>query len=115
MNEKIQKLLKKFEQDNETYVDATDALTYWIIHARMKKSRDEGTHHLHHGYKYVSGPNQEGSVLIMQDPERSDAYVVESWGKVESFDDFVKKALARILADRNADSESGECCGTGSS
>jgi hypothetical protein len=34
---------------------------------------------------------------------------------VESFDDFVKKALARILADRNADSESGECCGTGSS
>jgi hypothetical protein len=113
MWEKTQQLLKKFEQDYEVYVDATDALTYWIIHARIPKSQEEGLHHLHIGKKYISGPNQDGNVLILPDPRISDAYQVESWGKMESFDDFVKKALASILADRNAADEGQEKgCGT---
>jgi hypothetical protein len=113
MWEKTQQLLKKFEQDYEVYVDATDALTYWIIHARIPKSQEEGLHHLHIGKKYISGPNQDGNVLILPDPRISDAYLVEFWGKMESFDDFVKKALASILADRNAADEGQEKgCGT---
>ena len=64
------------------------------------RSHEEGLHHLHQGKKYVSGPNQDGSVLILPDPSISDAYLVESWGTMETFDDFVKKALASILADK---------------
>jgi hypothetical protein len=113
MWEKTQQLVKKFEQDYEVYIDATDALTYWIIHARIPKSQEEGLHHLHLGKKYISGPNQDGNVLILPDPRISDAYQVESWGKMESFDDFVKKALASILADRNAaDKGQEKGCGT---
>jgi hypothetical protein len=113
MGENRQQLLKKFEQDYEVNVDATDALTYWIIHARILKSLEEGLHHLHLGKNYISGPNQDGNVLILPDPRISDAYLVEFWGKMESFDDFVKKVLARILADRNAAGEGQEKdCGT---
>jgi|WetSurMetagenome_2_1015567.scaffolds.fasta_scaffold250828_3 hypothetical protein len=91
MGEKTQQLVKKFEQDYEVYVEAIDALTYGIIHARIPKSQEEGLHHLHLGKKYISGPNQDGNVLILPDPRISDAYQVESWGKMESFDDFIKK------------------------
>lgn len=108
MGEKTQQLVKKFGQDDEVYIGATDALTYWILHARIPKSQETGLPHLHLGKKYTSGPNQDGNVLILPDPRISDAYLVESWGKMESFDDF-KKALASILADRNmADNSAGE-------
>jgi hypothetical protein len=114
MKESTQELLKKFERDYEVYVDATDALTYWIIHARIPKSHEEGLHHLHQGKKYVSGPGQEGNVLILPDPRISDAYLVESWGAMDTFDDFVKKALARILSDKNAADQGEEAgCGAG--
>jgi len=115
LREQTQELVKKFEQDYEIYLDATDALTYWIIHARIPKHKEEGLHHLHIGKKYVSGPNQDGYVLIMPDAERSDAYLVESWGKMESVDDFVKKALSRILSEKDAiDPGQESCCGTSS-
>jgi hypothetical protein len=115
MKEATQQLLKKFEQDYEVYVSATDALTYWLVYARVPKGHGEGeVHHLHHGKKYVSGPNQEGSVLVLSDPFVSDAYSVESWGPMESFDEFVKKALASILAEKNA-ADAGQQEGCGSS
>lgn len=111
MRETTQELLKKFERDYEVYVDATDALTYWIIHARIPKSHPEGLQH--QGKKYVSGPNQDGNVLILPDPRISDAYLVESWGPMETFDDFVKKALARILSEKDeADNRQEAGCGT---
>jgi hypothetical protein len=91
VGEKTQQLLKKFEQDYEVNVDATNALTYWIIHARIPKSQEEGLHHLPLGKKYISGPNQDGNVLILPDPRISDAYQVESSGTMESSDDFAKK------------------------
>jgi hypothetical protein len=116
MGKKTEELLKKFERDHEIYVDATDALTYWIIHARTPKSQEEGLHHLHLGKKYVSGPNEDGNVLIIPDPRISDAYLVESWGKMDSFDDFVNTALARILSDKESqDQGQEEGCGTGCS
>jgi hypothetical protein len=114
MRETTQELLKKFERDYEVYVDATDALTYWIIHARIPRGKPEELHHLHQGKKYISGPNQDGNVLIIPDPRISDAFLVESWGQMDTFDDFVKKALASILADRNAAGK-GEVAGCGTS
>ena len=113
MQERTRELLKKFEQDYEIYVSATEALTYWIIYARVRRAGVEGTHHLHHGMKYVSGPGQDGNVLVLRDPFVSDAYSVEVWGPMETIDDFVRKALARIIADKTA-TEKGvaEGCGT---
>ncbi len=102
MQKKTQELLKKFERDHEIYVSATEALTYWVVYARIQQMHEEGPHHMHHGIKYVSGPNEDGNVLVLQDPFISDAYNAESWGKMETIDDFVKKALAQILADKGA-------------
>ena len=63
--------------------------------------------------KSVTGPNEDGNVLVLRDPFISDAYSVESWGPMETIDDFVKKALARIPVDRNAaDKGQEEGCGT---
>jgi len=115
MWEKTQQLLKKFEQEHEIYVDATDARDYWIIHARIPKveAGEDGPHHLHLGKKYVSGPDQDGSVLVIPDSQISNAYQVESWGKLESFDDFVNKGLASILEEKDAmDKGQKEGCGT---
>ncbi len=53
-------------------------------------------------------------MLIFPDPLISDAYMVESWGKMDTIDDFAKKALARILSDKKEmESGTGEGCGSG--
>ena len=110
MEEKTLELMKKFEQDYEVYVSATDKQTYWIVYARIPKSGAEGVHNLHRGKKYVSGPNEEGNVLILPDPDNSENYLAESWGPMGTIDDFVRKALPRILADKEAaDRGEGEC------
>jgi hypothetical protein len=112
MLDKTRELMKKFEQEYEVYVSATDARTYWVIYARIPKSHTEGTHHLHNGVKYVTGPNENGNVLVMREPSVSDTYSVESWGPMETIDDFVKKALAQILVDKDEwDKGKEEVCG----
>ena len=103
MKDATRKLLKKFEEDHEIYVSATEALTYWILYARVTRDQAEGIHHLHHGLKYVSGPGQDGNVLVLRDPFISDTYSVEIWGPMETIDDFVEKGLARILEDKDAE------------
>lgn len=67
MHEKTLELIKKFEQDHEIYLSATDALTYWVIYARITRVEKE-TSHPHHGKKFVSGPGQDGNVLVLRDP-----------------------------------------------
>jgi len=114
MKESTLTLIKKFEQDYEIYVSATEALTYWVVYARVTRSPSAGSSHPHHGIKYVTGPNEDGNVLVLRDPFISDQYSVESWGKMETIDDFVNKALAQLLVDKNA-AERGESeeCGAG--
>lgn len=112
MEEKTLELLKKFEQDNEVYVSATDALTYWVVYARIPRGPTDETHHLHNGVRYVTGPNENGNVLVMRDPSVSNTYSSESWGPMPTIDDFVKKALAQILVDKDAaDKGQEEGCG----
>jgi hypothetical protein len=113
MRETTLELIKKFEDDSEVFISATEALTYWSVYARVPRSPAEGTHRVHHGIKYVTGPNEDGNVLILRDPFTSDTYSVESRVPMETIVDFVKKALARIPADRDA-AEKGqeEGCGT---
>ncbi len=107
--EKTPGLLKKFEQDHEIYVDAQDTQFYWVTNSRILKKQESH----HRSRKYVSGPNEKGNVLIFPDHERSDAYVTENWGTLKTFDDFVQKALASILADKEeSDQKLEEGCGT---
>jgi hypothetical protein len=113
MKETTLALLKKFEEDYEVYVSATEALTYWVVYARVQKTHEEGPHHMHHGIKYVSGPNENGNVLVLRDPFVSNGYSAESWGPMATIDDFAKKALAQILSEKNAaDKGQEEGCGT---
>jgi hypothetical protein len=98
MTNDVRELLDKFKQEHEVYVDAQDLKSYWMVHARLPRNQ-ESLHNLHQGRKYISSRNDEGTVLILTNPEISDAYVLESWGNMETFGDFVDKALARILED----------------
>ena len=115
--------LKKFEQDHEIYVDAQDAKSYWLVMARIPKKQDSPSlnpydqpdrlHHLHRAIKYISGLNEEGNVLVFSDPEITENYSIENWGKMDTFDDFVEKALASILEDKGeSDKGMKEGCGT---
>jgi hypothetical protein len=98
MFEKTEELLKKFEQENEIYVEARDQKSYWEVTAKMPKKID-GLHRLHRTKKYVSGREQEGNVLIIQNPEVYESYTVEQWGTMNTFDDFVRKTLDALKQD----------------
>lgn len=111
MKEATKELLTTFEREHEISVSATDALTYWVLYARIQAKDGDRPRHLHHGIKYVSGPAQDGNVLVLRDPFISDAYSVETWGGMETIDDFVTKGLARILEEEAAGGtgSAGEC------
>lgn len=107
--EKTQDLLKNFEQIHEIYVSAQDAQTFWMVNARIPKKQESH----HQSRKYVSGPNENGNVLIFPDHQRSNTYVTENWGTMDSFDDFVDKALAAVLAYKiESDQKLKEGCGS---
>ncbi len=111
MKDATKERMKQFEQDHEIYVSATDALTYWVLYARITRESDPETRNFHHGLKFVSGPRQDGNVLVLRDPFISDAYSAEEWGPMETIDDFVEKGLARILEEKEAGGSlaAGEC------
>jgi len=112
MDDKIQGILKKFEQDHEVYVSADDSKFYWVVTARVPK-KQEDIHRTHRGMMFVSGQNQEGNVLIFRDPDFPEIYTLESWAGMGSFRDFVDKSLDRILADKEQeDMGLAEGCGT---
>jgi hypothetical protein len=86
-----------------------------MVTARIPK-KQETLHHVHYARKYITSRNEEGNILIIPQPERSDVYLVENWGKMETFDDFLEKALARILEDKKeSDTGNEEGCGKGCS
>jgi hypothetical protein len=111
MREETQGLIKKFEQDYGITVDARNREIYWVITARIPNNQ-ETLLRVNYARKYIATRNDRGSVLIVPDYQVSDGYFVETWGEMNTFGDFVKKALARILADRNtADNRETEGCG----
>ena len=113
MREETQALLKKFEQDHEINVGVTETLISWSVFAEMHEKTMTGFNTRHIGKRYVTGPNENGRVRIFSDIRNSDAYEEESWGTMELCDDFVKKALARILEDKTAmDREGADVCTT---
>ena len=63
---------------------------YWEVTAKMPKKIDD-LHRLHRTKQYVTGREQDGNVLIIQNPEVYESYTVEQWGNFNTFDDFVEK------------------------
>lgn len=111
MREEIQELVKKFEQDYEIPVDAQNPETNWVVTARIPK-KEETLHPAHRVRKYITTRNLKGHVLLVLNQQISDDYVVENWGEMDTFEEFVKKALARILEDKNAaDEGEADVCG----
>jgi hypothetical protein len=105
-------LLKKFEEDYEVYVDAQDAKSYWMVYARLPREQ-ESLHTIHRPVRFISSRNDEGTVLVLTDPEMSENYSIENWGTMNTFEDFVRKALEKIV-DYKKEAEQGkrEGCGT---
>lgn len=113
MEKETEKIVKEFEQKHEIYVGVSDQLTYWIISARIRKTAEKGTHHLHFGRRYISGPAMEGNVLVLPDPENSDAAFAETWIAMRTIDEFVVQALLHILSDQEEEAaNAGAGCGT---
>jgi hypothetical protein len=107
----LKERLKKFEQEHEIYVDAQDLLNYWTITARIPKKGD-GVHSTHYMRQFITARHETGVVIVIPDPEVYMTYLVEDWGRLESIDDFVDKALPRILADKEeSDAGTQESCG----
>jgi hypothetical protein len=100
----------RFQKDHGVCLDTRNLESYWVITARIPKNL-ESLHHVHYARKFIASRNEGGSVLIITNPQVSDNYAVENWGEMDSFDNFVEKALAQILADKIAmdTQETGEC------
>jgi len=98
MFKKTEDMLKRFEQDHEIYVEARDQKSYWEVTAKMPKKIDS-LHRLHRTKQYITGREQEGNVLIIQNPEVYESYTVEQWGEFKTFDDFVGRVLEALQDD----------------
>jgi len=112
MHTTTQELVNGFQREHEVYLDTQDLKTYWVITARIPK-KQQTLHHLHYARKFITTPHEKGSVLIVVNPDVSDAYTVENWGEMDTFEDFVKKALIRIQESQTTtDEREGGDCGT---
>lgn len=80
MRETILELIKKFEEDSEIVVSATEALTCCIVYGRVFRSPANGTSQLHHGIQHMAGSNEDGTVLVLREPVISDTCSVEFRG-----------------------------------
>lgn len=112
MLKKTKGLLDRFQQEHEVYLDANDAKSYWMVTARPPK-KGEDIHHTHRMIQYISGLNQEGNVLVLANPEIDANFSVEQWGPMETFDDFITKAMSRILENmEDYEKGGGDSCDT---
>jgi len=98
MYKKTEDLLKLFEKEHEVYVEARDQKSYWEVTAKMPKKIDS-LHRLHRTKQYISGRDQEGNVLVIQNPEVYESYSIEQWEPMNTFDDFVGRVLEALKED----------------
>jgi hypothetical protein len=48
------------------------------------------------GRRYLTTPTAGGQVMVVRNPQKSNAFTTETWGPVASYDDFVKKVLDQV-------------------
>jgi hypothetical protein len=114
MQEKTWEITKKSGPGSEIRVSVTESVRYWIINARITGNGTAGSFLRDRGRTYFTGPHGGGRVLVLRDPFVSGTAREESWGPMETIDDFAQKALERILEDRAAAQEQHEeICGAG--
>jgi hypothetical protein len=93
MQKKTIDLIKKFENDHD--------VTVWMTKV-VKSPRIWGR-------KFITTPGAMGEVLVIRSPQSNDIYTQESWGKIDSFDEFVEKVLARITSSPLEEDEECAC------
>ncbi len=91
--------LEQFREEQGIDVRVQDLVTYWVITVKFP-DRYNSLHHVHRPKKYITSRYEEGNVLVLPYPQRSDNYLIEYWGMMRTFDDFVENALGRILAEK---------------
>lgn len=98
-------MVKAFEKAQGVRVEAHeshDHPIYWEVTVWMTKTADyewmTGKKEVPRvwGRKYLTTPTAGGQVMVMKNPQRSNAFTIETWGTLSSYDEFVKKVLDQV-------------------
>jgi hypothetical protein len=97
--------VKAFEKAHGVRVEAHESFEhpiYWEVTVWMTKTADyewmTGKKDVPRvwGRKYLTTPSAHGQVMVMKNPQRSNAFTLETWGSLASYDEFVKKVLDKV-------------------
>jgi hypothetical protein len=100
MEQKTIDLVKQFEKEHGMRVETHESHehpVFWEVTVWMTKTADyqwmSGKKDIPRvwGRKYLTTPTAEGQVLVVRNPQKSNAFTAESWGPIGSYDEFVKK------------------------
>lgn len=98
-------MVKAFEKAHDVRVEAHESHEhpiYWEVTVWMTKTADyewmTGKKDVPRvwGRKYLTTPTASGQVMVMKNPQRSNAFTLETWGSLASYDEFVKKVLDQV-------------------
>ncbi len=98
-------MVKTFEKAYGVRVEAHESHEhpiYWEVTVWMTKTSDyewmTGKKDVPRvwGRKYLTTPSAHGQVMVMKNPQRSNAFTLETWGSLASYDEFVKKVLDQV-------------------
>jgi hypothetical protein len=92
MQKETRELVKQFEVEHKVRIDTRDQVSYWDV--TVWTTQLVNTPRVW-GRKYITTPDAS-EVLVVRSPQKSDVYTVEQWGKIDSFDDFVRKVMDRV-------------------
>jgi hypothetical protein len=106
MQKKTIDLIKKFENDHDVTIDPHEQVNWWDVTVWMTKVVKSPRIW---GRKFITTPGAMGEVLVIRSPQSNDIYTQESWGKIDSFDEFVEKVLARITSSPLEEDEECAC------
>jgi hypothetical protein len=105
MEQKTIELVKQFEKEHGMRVETHESHehpVFWEVTVWMTKTADyqwmRGKKDIPRvwGRKYLTTPTAEGQVLVVRNPQKSNAFTAESWGPIGSYDEFVKKVLNQV-------------------
>ncbi len=98
-------IVKRFEKEHgmriETH-ETSENPVWWDVTVWMTKTADYqkmvGKPDLPRvwGRKYLTTPTADGRVMVVRSPQKSDAFTIETWGPLASYDEFVKKVLEQV-------------------
>lgn len=97
--------VKKFEKEHGMRIETHETHenpVWWDVTVWMTKTADyqklAGKPDLPRvwGRKYLTTPTADGQVMVVRSPQKSNAFTIETWGHLSSYDDFVEKVLEQV-------------------